>query len=115
MQPLSKIGILTPDHKKFTWGPIQKIHTINKYQIVEYLKDNSNLHGEIPTSPHRKTMFHVYIDGKDTCRSFYSLDSALIGAIVYVRRGPNSQAAAYFDLMTLGVIPEDQFTDASGS
>jgi hypothetical protein len=106
MEPLPATGILAPNEKRFPWGPIQKIHDFGPYKIVEYLNDKSNYAGKRASEGHGEVRFHAYINDEDTCCSFYRIDSAIVGAINYARCGPNSQAAAYFDLMTLGVIPE---------
>lgn len=91
-----------PDGRKFAWGPIDAIHRIGEYAVVEYRQDRSN---HSPSQPwcwddHNETRFHPYINGRDTNCSYLSLDSALIGVIAYKREGPNGQAAAYFNRMT---------------
>ncbi len=104
--PLPPTGIEAPDGRRFPWGPIQQIHTVGDFAIVEFLDDRSKFDAEDSWAGHGDTMFHPYIDGRDTSRSYGSLESALVGAIAYRRRGPNSQAAEHFELMTLGGIPE---------
>lgn len=110
LEPLSRKGSLpAPDGRKFPWGPITRIYEIGPYQILEYKSDRSNLwpQTQAAVNEHGRSRFHPYIDGKDTCQSYRTLDSALVGAVAYRRAGPNSQAARHFDLMTLGVIPHE--------
>ena len=83
---------------KFVWGPIEKVHNIGEYLIIEY-------HPEIfrkccGTGKHHKhTEFHPYIKGVDTSRAYDTLDKALVGAIATKHEGCNSHAADYFTLM----------------
>lgn len=59
-----------PDGRKFPWGKIVATHEIGPYAIVEYVaKDGIG--------------YHVYVDGKDTCRGSTSFDGALLVAIAY--------------------------------
>lgn len=109
--PLPRTGILAPDGKPFTWGPIQAIHgPIDGIEVVEYLQDKSNHSASQPEEwlRHGQTQFHPYIDGRDAHTSYRRLDSAVVGAIGMRRSGPDSQAARHFDLMTLGVIPSKE-------
>lgn len=110
MQPLGRSEILAPDGQEFSWGPVQGIHSISGFEIVEYLTDYSGLSNpsEHHVRRHGTPAFNTYIDGRSTSRSYLSLDSALVGAIATRRCGPNSQAAYHFDLMTLGTLPENR-------
>ena len=56
---------------RFTWGTVQKFHTVGPYTLVEYIE------GRDSTS----TLYHIYVEGKDTCTRAASLDRALITAI----------------------------------
>lgn len=94
-----------PDGRRFPWGPVQRVHAIGRYEVVEYLRDNSNLshmprEADRVAREHAAASFHPYVDGKDTCRSYETLDSALVGAVAHVREGANGSAAWYFDRMT---------------
>ncbi|MFN2347095.1 MAG: hypothetical protein ABR616_15455 [Dermatophilaceae bacterium] len=93
-----------PDGTRFTWGPIDAVHTVGEYQIVEYREDRSNFRRAEEWDGHGRTLFHPYIGGRDLHRGYLSLDSALVGAIAYKREGPNSRAADYFERMT-GATP----------
>jgi hypothetical protein len=94
-QPL--IGPRTaPDGKRFPWGVIDEVHEVGPYQIAQYRKDASTYAHESAWVDHGKTMFHIYVEGKDACQSFWTLDAALVGAIAYRAEGPNGQAAEYF-------------------
>ena len=73
---------------EFTWGEIIKFYEIEEYTIASYNTDNKQK---------KKTVeFHAWVDKKDTCRSYNSLEEAIVGAIAYKHEGPNSQAAGYF-------------------
>lgn len=83
-----------PD-SRFAWGPVDMIHVVGEYQVVEYRKDMSTfLSGDY--SDHGKTFFHPYVNGKDTSMSFESLDAALVGAVAYKHEGANGSAGFYF-------------------
>ena len=58
---------------RFPWGPVQQIHDIGPYTIVEFLTRG--------VDPAEGPSFHVYVDGKSTNHSTDSLDSALLVAI----------------------------------
>ena len=104
--PGPRIG---PNGKHFPWGPIDAVWDVGEeYQIVQFRRDTSgHVQPEVWES-HGKTRFHPYINGRDTSRTYDSMDAALVGVIAYKREGPNSQAARYFDRMTLkGIERED--------
>lgn len=99
--PLPHIGDnLAPDGRVFPWGPIDAIHCVGPYAIVEYREDRSTFTPASSWQNHGRTLFAPYLDGRSVSESFLSLDSALVGAVAYRREGPNSQAAHYFDRMT---------------
>jgi hypothetical protein len=84
--------------RDFPWGPIERVHEIGEYQIVEYhpqVFKNCCGTGEY----HEYTHYHSYRDGKDCRTSYETLDEALIGVIACKYDGANSQAAAYFGRM----------------
>jgi len=81
--------------KKFPWGPVVDVHEIAEYSIVEY-RPQIYKNGTGTREYHEYTHFHPYINGKDTCHCYESLDSALIGSVAYKHDGINSQAARYF-------------------
>lgn len=85
-----------PDGERFPWGPIDAVHEVGPYQIVEYRRDMSNAGQVEMYADHGTTCFHPYIDGKDTSHSYPSLDAALVGAIAIRAEGPNGRAATYF-------------------
>lgn len=90
-----------PDGDRFPWGPIDQVHEVGPYQIVEYRRDMSNFAGS-DYSEHGRVQFHPFIDGKDTSRSFDTLDAALVGAVAYRHEGPNGSADWYFMRMLDG-------------
>jgi hypothetical protein len=97
-----------PDGKEFVWGPIDAVHTVGEYAIVQYREDQSNHSASQPWAwnRHGRTVYHPYLNGRDTNHSYASLDSALVGVIAIKREGYNGQAAEYFDRMTLNVTEE---------
>jgi hypothetical protein len=99
-KPLAGDRYLPFNGKTFPWGPVVAIHEISDYQIVEYLQDHSGHRDPRAWEGHGERAFHPYIDGKDTCMSALTLDSALIGVIGCRREGPNGTAAYYFERMT---------------
>lgn len=105
--PKSRVTHLAPNGRPFPWGPIDAVHSIAGIDVVEYRCDKSNFGQESAWAEHGETRFHPYLEGRDTSTSYYSLDSALVGAIALRRSGPNSQAAAHFDMITLGTISDE--------
>ena len=63
---------------KFTWGKINKIHTIDSYSIVECVLDQQ-FHYEYKPA----TVFFPYVDGVNLQRSADSLDGAILLAIAH--------------------------------
>ena len=80
----------------FTWGEVIAIHAIGEYSIVEYhpWKDTSS-RVEVG-APSDEISFHIWIGNRDCCRSFSTLESAIVGAIAYKFDGPNTQADRFF-------------------
>lgn len=70
--------------KEYVWGRVIKVHCIGDYQIIEAVDKKGEVH------------WHSYIDYDDTCTSYKSLDSALVGCIAIKHDGVNSRAAMYF-------------------
>lgn len=64
---------------EYHWGKVIKTHCIGDYQIIE--DDNNE--------------FHLYIEFKDTCVSYPSIDTALIGGICRKYDGSNEQLSIY--------------------
>lgn len=67
----------------FHFGKVIKTHTIGEYQIIEYINDD----GEV--------RFTAYINYKEMCKAFPSLDETLTDVICYKYDGANSQANDY--------------------
>lgn len=90
-----------PDGRRFPWGPIQHVHAIGTIEIVEFtwraISNDPGMEGA--------TGFAVYINGKDAGRTATTLDSAVVLAIATKRDGLNTQAAMFFDRMTLAAEP----------
>lgn len=101
LKPLKGTGVLAPNERPFPWGPIQRTHHIGRYDIVEYIRDNSKLHflpeeEERVRKEHGATFYHAYVDGQDTSRSFHSLEAAIVDAIAHAHDGINTKAGTYF-------------------
>lgn len=83
--------------RNFVWGKALNFHEIGPYTVIEY-RDNT-----ADTRPLQR-MFHVYVNGEDTRRSFRSLKQALIGAIALDALGTNvGDHAANLIIKMLGV------------
>jgi len=91
-----------PYGMRFPWGPIIEMHQIGPYTILEFLEDTSNYDNPSAWERHGRTLWHVYIDGKNTGVAALSLDAALAGAIAYRRDGADSTAGDYFIRMVGG-------------
>lgn len=91
-----------PYGSRFSWGPVLEVHQIGPYTIVEYLEDTSTYDSPAAWARHGRTLWHVYIDGKNAGMSALSLDAALAGAIAFRRDGANSTAGDYFMRMVGG-------------
>lgn len=96
MSPMMRRAQIGPDGTSFPWGPIDKVHVIGSYQIVQYRVDASNMTGLRAGQDHGLTRYHVIVDGHSTSTSYETLDAALAGAIAYRHEGPNGRAATYF-------------------
>lgn len=77
---------------EFTWGEVRCVHHVGEYDIVEYYPD---AHPD-------DISFHPYIDSRDTCHSYESLDAALAGCIAQKHDGVNTRADTYF-MRAIGV------------
>lgn len=93
---------IDPYGDAFMWGPIVEVHQIGAYTILEYLDDRSNSTHSAEWVKHGRTLYHVFIDGKNTYVAALSLDAALAGAIAYRRDGMDSRAGDYFMRMVGG-------------
>lgn len=73
--------------KKFPWGEVVKIHTINGVDIVEYISEED-----------KQTWFKPYVGTKDPYTSYPTLDVALICGISfkYLKKGNEAQEATRF-------------------
>lgn len=88
----------------FTWGEVVAIHRIGGYEIVESHPWKTKGCEVLPGHPDKEAIrFHGWVDGKDTCHSFSSLEAAIVGCISYKHEGPNGRADCYFMKM---IAPE---------
>lgn len=69
-------------------------HIINngEYIILE-------VNHQIASEPHPYHIFHTYLNFRDTCKGYESLDSAIIGLLDVKYQGNNSQAHMMFERM----------------
>jgi hypothetical protein len=81
----------------FTWGEPIRLYEVGPYSILEF-HPWERKNGSISTGqPDKDSIeFHGWVDNRDTCMGFNTLDDALAGLICYRHDGPNSQAARYF-------------------
>lgn len=99
------------EHTHFTWGPVVAVHRIGPYAIVEYRRqifEGSTSTGKYSDT---ETMFHPYVDGKDTNVGTYSLEMALLHAIASKQFGhcdaANSRVAFHAGkLLDLHIVEE---------
>lgn len=80
--------------RSFVWGKVVDIHEFSSFGIVEYQEKAG------------KGGYHLYVDGDDARCSFPSLDTALIGGLVYKYLGPNNSGVAAFIARALGMGTE---------
>jgi len=83
--------------EKFTWGIVIEELTIRQYTIVEYhpwKRDSCTILTGKPDF--EKKCYSTYLNGKDTCIEYDSLQSALVGLIAQEADGPNTKADLYF-------------------
>ncbi len=85
--------------ERFTWGHVDKIYDIEEYTIVRFnprIVDGFTVTHSID---YGKFSYHAWISGKDTCRSYDSLEAAINGAICYKIEGPNGRLANYIQIL----------------
>lgn len=61
---------------KFVWGKVINTHKIGDIKIIEYFDRDEGIITDT-------IKYHVYVNEKDTCHSFSSLDGALLYALCY--------------------------------
>jgi hypothetical protein len=86
---------------RFPWGKVIAEHRIGDYLIIEYFGHKFNGPCQVfdengKPAYENVPSFHTYIKGKDTNRSYPTLDQALVGTIADRYEGLNSRAADYF-------------------
>lgn len=67
--------------ERFTWGKVEAIVDCAYYTFVQFETEE-------------RTLVHVYVDGKDTCRSAGSLEEAFVVAVAY-RNGHRNDGASH--------------------
>ena len=87
-----------PDGKRFPWGRIVQVHSVDVYDIVEFIwKDIKG------GTTNGKRGFAVMVAGKDAGVSAPTLDGALLLAIAYKAEGGRSSQAGYYMAKMLGL------------
>lgn len=94
---------IDPYGDRFPWGPIIEVYQAGPYTVLEFLEDVSKYDDPAVWVRHGRTLYYVFVDGKDTHTSAPSLEGALVAGIAYHLEGPNSRAADYFMRMVGGV------------
>jgi hypothetical protein len=79
--------------RRFWLGPIQRTHTLGRYQLIEYREKRC-----VNSSPdfQSRTMFTCYVDGRGTRHSHSSIEAAIACTIAYAHNGYNDQAGEMF-------------------
>lgn len=111
---LVHLGQVGPDGRPCVWGTVLHHHEIGDFTILETQRDQA-YYGTAPDGTNRRIepeeeadarAFHIYVNGKNLCRSTHNLDSALLRAITWKYESmsseaaaANSQAASYYQRM----------------
>ena len=69
---------------------ILNVHTINNGEYIIF---------EVSKPDEERNIFYTHLNFKETCRGYYSLDSAIIGLLEFKYQGNNSQAGFLFERM----------------
>lgn len=88
-----------PDGDRWSWGPVDDIHTIGPYKIVEYREDMSRYTQRETWHRHGRTLYYPIVDGEKTHRSYTTLDRALLGAVAVSAEGSSTRADVYMAKM----------------
>lgn len=88
---------------EFVWGKVVKVLEIGLYTIILYYPYLKGREKGVAWATNR---YHLYINGKDTSRTFQSLDQALVGAVAIQNDGINTRAHEYFYKM-VGIDTEE--------
>lgn len=84
------------DRFSFPWGLVKQTHEVGPYMVVEYHPRKTKGCEVTREIDHDQTMYHPYVDGRDTSNSFSSLEEALAFSIAYRKEGGNTRAHTYF-------------------
>lgn len=96
MDRTTNLGRIENEGAGFTWGEIARLYKVGEYTIAEYHPWKSEDCRCMTGSPAGYFEYHVWIGGKDTARSYGTLEAAMVGAIAYKYDGANSQADSLF-------------------
>jgi hypothetical protein len=72
------LEVIRSQPRRHTWGPVTKIHDVGRYSIVEYLSADS-----INPANDDRTLYAVYVDGKNVNISDPVFEQALLFAIAF--------------------------------
>ncbi|WP_405057078.1 hypothetical protein OG474_30620 [Kribbella sp. NBC_01505] len=78
----------------FAWGPIDKVHAVGPYKVVEFRADVTFVSSIGLT--HGLTYYHPVLTDVYTLIRHETLDEALLCAIAHSHEGKITQAASYF-------------------
>jgi hypothetical protein len=85
---------------KFTWGNIIRFYDVGPYVIAEYNPWFRDVAGQVHVGDFSNEIYyHIWVDGRDSCRSSCTLEGALAEAMAYKHDGINSQAGMFFTRM----------------
>lgn len=93
-------GQATLNRFPYTWGRIDAVHSIGRYDIVEYVSSMASADGSFPLC------FGVYVDGKECSMHAHTLESALLIGMDVARNGKTAamnNRAAYFAAKVLDI------------
>lgn len=76
------------DEREFPWGRITRYHTVGRYTVIEYVERAYNV-GLSTQRESQRTLYHTYVDERNTFSSYSTLEGAFIGAFAYRLLGPN--------------------------
>ncbi|MCP3966664.1 MAG: hypothetical protein GY718_09990 [Lentisphaerae bacterium] len=92
----------------FVWGKIVEIYTIDDYDIAVF-HPLFYINGKAINDVYDEHVieYHGWVNGRDTCRSWPTLDEALAGCLSYKYEGANGKADIYF-IKALEAIRRDR-------
>ena len=71
-QKTEDLALVRETPSLFIWGRIKKIHDVGSYTLVEYVNDHNET-----------TLFHIYVNGKNTSNGAHTLEAAMLFAMAW--------------------------------